>query len=252
MGAPIATLVFGGFPGRIDRWAGLLRVGGMSRSVVLRDTPRCARCQLAPRWCICAGHRAIESVLRVDVMMHFMECYRPSSTGHLIKRVLPDSGQHVYRKERLLEREVVVQPDRELWILHPQGEPMPTGADPKRLQVLLLDASWVQATEMAHSVAKWGRRVRLPMQGHSRYWLRAQADAERFSTVESLLFLMEALGLREAHAALRAQFELHVWASLCARGHKARAREFLVASPVPTEFPDLLARLAPRVREWRA
>ncbi|MDP2138042.1 MAG: DTW domain-containing protein, partial [Candidatus Didemnitutus sp.] len=131
----------------------------MSRSVVLRDSPRCIRCHLTPRWCICAGHREIDSVLQVDVMMHFMECYRPSSTGHLIRRVMPGSRQHVYRKERLLEREVVVLPDRELWILHPQGEPLPTGADPTRLQVLLLDASWVQATEMAHRVSKWGRRV---------------------------------------------------------------------------------------------
>lgn len=200
---------------------------------------------------MCAAWREVVSPLRVEVLMHFMEAYRPSSTGHLIKRVMPASGLHLYRKERLLEREVVAAPDRELWILHPQGEPMPANVDAARLQVLLLDASWTQSTEMAHRVAKWGRRVRLQMQGESRYWLRAQADEQRFSTAESLLFLMEALGLHAAHTALRAQFELHVWAALCSRGHKARATEFLLNSPVPAAFPELLAQLAPRVREWR-
>lgn len=183
--------------------------------------------------------------LRVEVLMHFMESYRPSSTGHLIQRVLPGSRQHVYRKESPPRREDLVAPDRELWILHPQGEMLPAAADPARLQVVLLDGSWVQATEMAHRVGAWGRRVRLPMTGASRYWLRAQAGEGRFSTVEALLFLLQALGLAETHAALRAQFELHVFASLCARGHKEKAAAYLADSPVRAAFPAVLAQIAP-------
>lgn len=177
--------------------------------------------------------------------MHFMESYRPSSTGHLIKRVMPASGQHLYRKEQPPVRESVVSPGRELWILHPQGEAMPPGADPAQVQVVLLDGSWVQATEMAHRVGSWGRRVRLPMTGESRYWLRAQAGAGKFSTVEALLFLLRELGLEETHAALRAQFELHVFASLLARGHKEQAAAYLEDSPLRGAFPEVLTRLAP-------
>ncbi|MFI5336477.1 MAG: tRNA-uridine aminocarboxypropyltransferase [Opitutales bacterium] len=215
----------------------------MARSVVLKPTRRCERCQLPPRWCVCAGLRETSSPLQVDVLMHFMESYRPSSTGHLLRRVLPASGQHIFRKERPLVRADIVRPGRELWILHPNGEPPPADADPARLQVLLLDGTWVQATEMLRTVGRWGRRVNLPMTGESRYWLRTQGGPGRFSTMEALMFLLPALGLRETAEALRLQFELHVYASLRARGHKQQAGEFLATSPLRTALPEVLAKL---------
>ena len=75
------------------------------------------------------------------------------------------------------------------------------------------------------------------------YWLRAQADAARFSTIEALLFLLEFFGLNETRDALRLQFELHVYASLRARGHKADALAFLAESPIATAFAGLIAQL---------
>lgn len=178
--------------------------------------------------------------------MHVMESYRPSSTGHLIQRVMPSAGLHLYRKDQPPVRESILQPGRELWILHPQGDAPPTGVDPDQLQVLLLDGTWVQATEMAHRVAPWGRRICLPMRGESRYWLRAQAGEGRFSTVEALLFLLASLGLTEVERRLREQFELHVYASLRARGHKEQAARYLASSPAAAAFPELLARLDER------
>ncbi len=214
----------------------------MARSVVLKPTRRCARCQLPVRWCACAGLRETACPLQVDVLMHFMESYRPSSTGHLLQRVLPASRQHIFRKERPLARDDIAGPGRELWILHPHGEPPPAGADPAGLQVLLIDGTWVQSTEMLRTVGGWGRRVSLPMTGESRYWLRTQAGPGRFSTMEALLFLLQTLGLDAAHAELRLQFELHVYASLRARGHKQQAQEFLTGSPLPAALPEVLAR----------
>lgn len=219
----------------------------MSRSVVLRGSPRCPGCQLTLRWCICAGARPIETALQVDVLMHVMESYRPSSTGHLIGRVVRGARRHLWGREvPPPELAQVRMPDRELWVLHPQGEPMPAGADPARLQVLLLDGSWVQATAMSQSVTQWGRRVSLPMTGESRYWLRTQAGEGRFSTIEALLFLLEALGQQTAAAELRAQFELHVYASLRSRGAKDRAEEYLNGSVIREKFPEVLAQLDQR------
>jgi DTW domain-containing protein YfiP len=201
------------------------------------------------RWCICAGHQVVDVPVQVDVLLHFMEAYRPSSTGHLIGRTVRGARLHEFRKEALPRPEEVCVPGRELWILHPQGEAPPAGADPRRLQVLLLDGTWVQATEMAHQVAPWGRRVRLPMQGESRYWLRRQAGEGRFSTMEALLFLLQALGLEAAQADLRAQFELHVWAALRSRGAKADAERYLAGSPARERFAELIAALTvPRPR----
>ncbi len=217
----------------------------MPRSVVLKGAPRCPRCQLAPRWCICAGLREIAVAPQVDVLMHSRELLRPSSTGHLLGRIVAGARVHEWRPEAPPRREHVARPDRELWILHPQGDAPPADADPAALQVLLLDGSWVQATDMAHAVAPWGRRVRLPMAGASRYWLRRQAGEGRFSTAEALLFLLDSLGLAATAAELRARFELHVWATLLSRGHKARAADYLRDSPVASAFPEVVRSLQP-------
>jgi DTW domain-containing protein YfiP len=141
-----------------------------------------------------------------------------------------------------------VQPGKELWILHPSGEPTPTGQSADGIQVLLLDGNWQQAGEMYRATGSWGRRVRLPMTGESRYWLRAQSGAGRFSTVEALLFLLAALGLPEVHDRLRAQFELHVYAGLRSRGQKVKAEEYLATSPVRDQLWALLGQLAPQTR----
>jgi DTW domain-containing protein len=213
------------------------------RSVVLKPSVRCPRCQLPLRWCICSAHRDIVSPLGIDVLMHHRERFRPSSTGNLINRVIPGSRRHLWRRERHLTAGEVRVPDRELWILHPHGGPPPTSTVPEHVQLLLLDGSWREASAMAQEVRGWGRLVNLPMTGQSRYWLRTQADAARFSTIEALLFVFEHFGLSDAHAALRLQFELHVYASLRARGHKVEALDFLSASPIAAAFADLIAQL---------
>jgi DTW domain-containing protein YfiP len=176
-------------------------------------------------------------------MAHFMEDYRPSSTGHLINRVIPSAGRFIYRKERSLDRATIAPPDRELWILHPDGEPLAVNSGSDRIQVMLLDGTWSQVARMAQVVSGWGRKVRLPLAGASRYWLRAQGHAGRFSTVEALLSLLGALGFSREQAELRLQFELHVFAHLCARGQKQLAAEYLAGSPLAGAFPELIARL---------
>jgi DTW domain-containing protein YfiP len=175
--------------------------------------------------------------------MHHRELWRPSSTGHLINRTVKGSRQHLWRRERRLTVEDVKFPDRELWILHPKGEPMPSGAAPESVQLLLIDGSWRETSAIAQEIGTWGRLVDLPMSGESRYWLRTQADGGRFSTAEARLFLLKAFGLNQAHDQLFAQFELHVYASLRARGSKEAALNFLLRSPISAEFPELLAQL---------
>jgi DTW domain-containing protein YfiP len=175
--------------------------------------------------------------------MHHRELWRPSSTGHLINRAIAGSRQHLWRRERHLLAEDVRISGRELWILHPKGESMPSGVEPASVQILLIDGSWRESSAIAQEIGSWGRLVNLPMSGESRYWLRTQADGGRFSTAEALLFLLKAFGLEEAYAHLHAQFELHVYAGLRARGSKAAALSFLQQSPLGATFPKLLAQL---------
>jgi DTW domain-containing protein len=238
----------------------------MARSVVLQGTRRCGQCELPPRWCVCSVQRAEACAIHVDVLQHALEAHRPSSTGNLIPRVVEGARVHLYRRERPLVREEIVRAEAsELWILHPNGEEVPeiaagTGADvrntnigaereaekvgERKLQVLLLDASWAQAGGMLALVQDWGRRVRLPMAGKSRYALRAQNGDGRFSTFEALLFLFETRGEHETARRLRAQFELHVYAGLCSRGRKAEAEAYLAESPAREAFPEVIAEFA--------
>jgi DTW domain-containing protein len=221
----------------------------MSRSVVLQGALRCPACALPLRWCVCEAQQLVPCAPLIDVLQHRLEGHRPSSTGNLIPRVVAGARVHAYRREAPPRRADIVRPEaEELWILHPGGEPAPAlppgGA--ARLQVLLLDASWAQAGGMMAHVASWGRRVRLPMRGTSRYALRAQNAPDRFSTFEALLFVLHALGENATAERLRPHFELHVYAGLLSRGRKADAAAYLRASPLPALWPELLARLAPR------
>lgn len=175
--------------------------------------------------------------------MHFREQHRPSSTGRLIHRMLPDSRLRLWSNDAAAPGQDL-EPERpELWILHPQGEPLPEVADATSVHVVLLDGSWSEASTMARAVGRKGRLIRLPMTGRSRYWLRDQQEGGRFSTAEALMNLLQGMGMTALHDQMRLQFELHVYANLRARGRKDAAARFLAESPVAEALPDLIAQL---------
>ena len=224
----------------------------MARSVILAGTVRCDGCCLPPRWCLCAALRPVASAVAVDVLIHRRENWRPTSTGKLVARTLQGSRTHVYQRVQPPTRETIARPDRELWILHPGGEPvenlLPRPADQPAPQVLLLDGNWGQAGEMLRAVQGWGRLVRLSQTGASRYWLRSQERLDQFSTAEALIAVLQSLGEVEAASQFGLQFELHVYATLRARGHKEGAEAYLKGSRLPEAFPEFLTQLNERRR----
>lgn len=199
-----------------------------------------------PRWCVCAGRRSVDSPLQVEVLIHFREMLRPTSTGRLLTRLLAGTREHVYRHRGSLDRTTVANPERELWVLHPQGELPPPGARASSIQVLLLDGNWRQAARMRRDVGDWGRLVALPSVSPSRYGLRTQHEPGRYSTAEALALLLEALGEPDAAARLRVQLELHIYAGLRSRGALAEAQELLDGSLLREALPDVLHDLHQR------
>jgi hypothetical protein len=101
---------------------------------------------------------------------------------------------------------------------------------------------------MLRAVQGWGRRVRLSQTGASRYWLRSQERLDQFSTAEALIAVLQSLGDREAASQFGLQFELHVYATLRARGHKEAAEAYLKGSSLPEAFPEFLSQLNERRR----
>lgn len=242
----------------------------MPRSVVLAGTIRCDRCLLPPRWCICSSLAMVTTGIEVDVLLHGREQWRPSSTGKLIARCVTGASYRIYERHDRQRRPPApdlggslhhgietFSPPRgpltadDVWILHPRGEPLPASnqgrggivnAVPPR-RVVLLDGSWGEAEEMLRAAEQVGRRVRLSLSGQSRFWLREQRDTDHFSTAEALLAVFQAAGDRAAESQFRLHFELHVYATLRARGHKQLAADYLESSPLPTAIPTFLAAL---------
>lgn len=188
--------------------------------------------------------------MAVDVLMHQREQWRPTSTGKLIERVVSGARTHVFLKDRPVDPSAVLRPGCQLWVLHPKGEPLTPESDLARgigaAQVLLLDGSWGEAGVMYRAVEGFGRPVSIRLEGRSRYWLREQQGEGQHSTVEALLGLLGTLGMVESEQRLRLNFELHVYASLRARGHKVLAAEFLESSPIAAAMPEVLEALHER------
>jgi len=199
----------------------------------------------------------VETQLTVQVLIHRLEQCRPSSTGKLVGRAVAGAACHVYQRGNRFFPATgypanVLEAARELWVLHPTGDPLPepaateAGVPHPPPAVLLLDGSWRQAGEMLASMHGRGRCVRLPATATSepsRYWLRNQAKPEQLCTAEALMGVLKAAGEPEAARQLRLHFELHVYATLRVRGHRELAERYLGHSPLLTEAPDALDRL---------
>lgn len=201
--------------------------------------PPCKRCLLPPRWCICEEVRTLDCPLEIAVLAHHRELARSSSSGRLIARVFPEAKLTAWTARTPPAEKDVVNPEKDTWILHPRGGPLPEVLPPvERLQIILLDGSWKEAAVMTRRMNPWGRMVRLPMTGASRFPLRAQNGPSRYSTAEALIFLLDTLGLTETARQFRIQFELHVHANLLARGRPAAAATFLSSSGLTGGSPQ--------------
>jgi len=209
---------------------------------------------LSLRWCICDAIPQVPSTIGVHVLMHRQEQFKPSSTGTLIERAVQGAQVRVYQRGYPLQDSDFISSSApsssgKLLVLHPLGEPFPspeTLSDFPPRRVLLLDGNWRQARKMLTAVVELGRCVRLPMMGPSRYWLRAQHEVSYVSTAEALLGVCAALGDSAAEDRFRLHFELHVYASLLARGRQQLARDYLQHSPLTSAIPEFLEQLASR------
>jgi DTW domain-containing protein YfiP len=201
----------------------------------------------------------VETRLAVHVLIHRHECAKPSSTGTLVARAVSNAASHVYQRQTKFFpaatfAAATLAPADELWILHPTGQPLPVPADAGdapsnvRRQVLLLDGTWRQAGEMLRTVEGRGRCVRLPDASDepSRFWLRDQAAPAQISTAEALMGVFRAVGDHGAEHGLRLHFELHVYATLLARGRREMAERYLGHSPLLSDAPEALTQLHTR------
>ena len=199
----------------------------------------------------------------MHVLIHRHELGKPSSTGKVVTRAVRGAVSHTYHRVSRHFPASGFPADardrgRELWILHPSGEPLPApraAADDSRadrivdrVQILLLDGTWRQAGDMLRSVEGLGRCVRLSDAATepSRFWLRNQSGPSHVSTAEALMGVLHAVGEPEAARRLRLHFEVHVYATLLARGKRELAERYLGHSPLLADACEVLDRLHAR------
>jgi DTW domain-containing protein YfiP len=234
----------------------------MGRSVVLAGAARCPGCHLPPRWCTCGMLPPVATGLAVHLLIHRHEQAKPSSTGTLVGRVVTGAVSHTYQRANRFFPAAgfpadAIESGRTLWVLHPRGEPWPAAlgardeASGAATQILLLDGTWRQAGEMLRGIEGMDqpvRCVRLPdaTAAPSRYWLRDQPAAMQLSTAEALMAVFRSVGENDADRRLRLHFELHVYATLRARGRREMAERYLGHSPLVTQAADALDRLHAR------
>jgi len=238
----------------------------MARSVVLAGAKRCEGCRLPPRWCLCGALPPVDTAVAVDILIHRREQWRPSSTGALLARSIRGARLHVHRpdprsREAPALPAALLRPDHTCWVLHPQGDSIadecPPAPSARPMQVVLLDGNWREAGEMlrlinaaAGAAGREGsaplRVVRLPEGAPGRFWIREAPAPGQRATAEACGAILGLLGETAAAERLRLHFELHVWATLRARGKVDRAGAYLAGSPLLAAAPALLAALATR------
>ena len=238
----------------------------MARSVVLAGAKRCEGCRLPPRWCVCGALPTVDTAVAVDILIHRREQWRPSSTGALLARSIRGARLHVHRpdphcREAPALPAALLRPDHVCWVLHPQGDSIadecPPAPSARPRQVVLLDGNWREAGEMlrlinaaAGAAGREGsaalRVVRLPEGAPGRFWIREAPAPGQRATAEACGAILGLLGETAAAERLRLHFELHVWATLRARGKVAEANAYLAESPLTGAIPAILAALETR------
>ena len=191
-----------------------------------RTIPRCPRCGLWERDCLCGDVRAEPVRTRVVVLMHSREARKSSNTGRLLPLLLAGAEVRLRgRQDAPLEIADVLEADRRPLLLDPSAAAC-LDADLARasaLPVTLLvpDGTWRQTRRFVlrgRSAIAGVQRVRLAEGAPSRYRLRTTEVPGRLATLEAVARALGVLEGPEVQARLEAAFDLFIARTLATRG----------------------------------
>ncbi len=192
---------------------------------------RCPGCRMLVIACLCDQVPRVPTRTRVLVVLHHAETQKPSNTGRLALRCLPNSGAVI--------RGAPDQPpapaldwaehgDPVLLFPHPEARPLSDFCDgPRPVTLVVPDGTWRQAQRVRRRVAGLGDVpcAFVTRDAPSAYRLRRTPDARRLSTMEAIaeaLCLLEGAEGPAARALLLDIFQVMVERSLRGRASGAR------------------------------
>jgi DTW domain-containing protein len=153
---------------------------------VSRFRPRCARCNLPPRLCLCAEIPRVETRTRILLLQHLVEARKKSNTGSLAALALANARLLTHgAPDEPLDTGPLSEPGT--WLLFPDGPTAPPDVPPPR-QLVVLDASWSQARRMSQRlpVLRALPRLVLPPPAPGTLRLREPTHPSGMSTLEAI------------------------------------------------------------------
>jgi DTW domain-containing protein len=186
---------------------------------------RCPGCRLLATKCLCDLVPTIETRTRVVIVLHQLETQKPSNTGHLALRCLPNSDVVIRgRFDRSTEvPDWTARGDPVLLFPHEDALPLETWRDHGRPVTLIVpDGTWRQAARVRRRVSGLDAVpcAFLANHGRSAYRLRRTPDPSRLSTMEAIanaLAVLEGGGGADIRGALLRIFHVMVERSLASR-----------------------------------
>jgi DTW domain-containing protein len=227
-----------------------------------RTTVRCPGCQLQLALCLCAELPTLATRTRVVLLLHQLEARKPSNTGRLALRCLPNSALAVRGRapeaplageapSRLAAPAVGAAPgwlagaERPVLLFpHPEADPLERWCDGQPLTLIVPDGTWSQAVRARKRLAGLADIPCAALSGppRSSYRLRREPRAGRVSTLEAIAHALAQLESPAVAEALldvqRRAVERTLWAS-------GRLAEDQVWGGIPAAARMMPGRTAP-------
>ncbi len=217
--------------------------------------PICARCLRPASACICAAARPVRHAVQVLILMHPLELHQAKGTGRLAhlclarSRVLVGEAFEPQRLARALGQpwdEADTRAPRRALLLYPPtppGGPLPVAAapavpagwlaEPARLRLVVLDATWRKSRRMlwANPLLQALPRLALRAPPASRYLIRKAHEPHQRSTLEATWHALAQL--EPGNSALPALGDAMDAFVRQQERHAPQARSAMLAAPLP-------------------
>ena len=187
-----------------------------------RDHPetRCPECRMHRLLCVCDILPHLPTRTRVVLVIHKYEARKPTNSGLLAARCLPNS-EVLVRGRAGEEPRFAADPGRQPLLLFPHETAVPIGDFAQSPVTLVVpDGTWRQAAKVAHRLPglEGAPYVTLPPDAPTLYRLRAELHDGRLATLEAIARALGILEGAEVRQALERIFRVMVERTLWMRG----------------------------------
>jgi DTW domain-containing protein YfiP len=193
---------------------------------------RCAICRMHVTLCVCGELPRLETRTRLALLLHHREVAKPTNTGQLAARCMPNSAVAVFGERDKVSALPAVRPEQQPLLLYPADDAVPIAEYAAIVRPVVLfvpDGSWRQAHKMRRRMPGLADVpcVTLPELAPTSYQLRAEKHEGGLATIEAIaraFRILEGERGEAIEAALLGVFRVMVERTLWLRGQLSDAQ----------------------------